>query len=55
MLQQVNSTLFTTVLDLTSTGPGDMNADPVPGTNKLVSQGATALTRCHRFLPRPQT
>jgi hypothetical protein len=38
MLQQVNSTLFATVLDLTSTGPGDMNADPVPGTNKLLSQ-----------------
>jgi hypothetical protein len=38
MLQQVNSTLFATVLDLTSTGPGDMNADLVPGTNKLLSQ-----------------
>jgi hypothetical protein len=37
MLQQVNSTLFATVLDLTSTGPGDPNADPVPGTNKLLS------------------
>ena len=38
MLQQVNSTLFATVLDITSPGPGDVTADPVPGTNKLLSQ-----------------
>jgi hypothetical protein len=38
MLQQVNPTLFATVLDVTSAGPGDKNADLVPGTNKLLSQ-----------------
>jgi hypothetical protein len=38
MLQQVNSTLFATVLDLTSAGPTDKNADLVPGANKLLSQ-----------------
>ena len=38
MLQQVNATLFATVLDITSAGPGDPNADLVPGTNKLLSQ-----------------
>lgn len=38
MIQQANPTIFATVLNLTSTGPGDMNADPVPGTNLLLSQ-----------------
>ena len=38
MLQQVNPTLFATVLDLTSSGPTDKNADFVPGANKLLSQ-----------------
>ena len=38
MLQQVNPTLFATVLDLTSGGPTDKNADFVPGANKLLSQ-----------------
>ena len=38
MLQQVNATLFATVLDVTSSGPTDKNADLVPGTGKLLSQ-----------------
>jgi hypothetical protein len=38
MLQQVNSTLFATVLDLTSNGPTDKTADLVPGTGRLLSQ-----------------
>lgn len=38
MLQQVNPTLFATVLDITSSGPTDKNADLVPGTSKLLSQ-----------------
>src|SRR4029077_6503528 len=38
MLQQVNPTLFATVLDVTSSGPTDKNADFVPGANKLLSQ-----------------
>ncbi|MBZ5611439.1 MAG: carboxypeptidase regulatory-like domain-containing protein [Acidobacteriia bacterium] len=38
MLQQVNSTLFATVLDITSSGPTDKNADLVPGAGKLLSQ-----------------
>jgi hypothetical protein len=38
MLQQVNSTLFATVLDITSSGPTDPNADIVPGVNRPLSQ-----------------
>jgi hypothetical protein len=38
MLQQVNSTLFATVLDITSSGSTDPNADLVPGVNKPLSQ-----------------
>lgn len=38
MLQQVNPTLFATVVDLTSTGPGDTKASIVPGVNKPLSQ-----------------
>jgi outer membrane receptor protein involved in Fe transport len=38
MLQQVNKTLFATVLDITSSGPADKNADLVPGQGKLLSQ-----------------
>ncbi len=38
MLQQVNSTLFATTLDITSSGPTDAHADLVPGTGKLLSQ-----------------
>ena len=37
MLQQTNATLFGTVLSLTSGGPGDPNADAVPGQGKLLS------------------
>src|SRR5260370_33945626 len=36
MLQQINPTLFATVLSLNSSGPGDPNSDPVPPTNKLL-------------------
>ncbi len=38
MIQQANPTIFATVLNLNSVGPGDPNADPVPGTGKLLSQ-----------------
>jgi Carboxypeptidase regulatory-like domain len=38
MIQQANPSIFATVLNLNSTGPGDPNADPVPGTNLLLSQ-----------------
>jgi hypothetical protein len=38
MLQQANPTLFGVNLALFSSGPGDPNADPVPGTNLLLSQ-----------------
>jgi hypothetical protein len=38
MLQQTNPTIFGQVLNLNSVGPGDANADPVPGTNLLLSQ-----------------
>ena len=38
MLQQANPLLFGVVLGLSSSGPGDPNADPVPGTNLLLSQ-----------------
>ncbi len=37
MLQQINPTLFATVLSLNSGGPGDPQADPVPPTGKLLS------------------
>jgi hypothetical protein len=35
--QQENDTVFTQVLSLTSTGPGDPSASAVPGTNKILS------------------
>src|SRR5262245_16676778 len=38
MLQQINPTLFATVLSLSSSGPGDSNADFLPGTNIRLSQ-----------------
>lgn len=38
MLQQVNPTLFATVLSLSSSGPGDASADIVPGLNKPLSE-----------------
>ena len=38
MLQQANPTIFGQVLNLNSVGPGDTNADPVPGTSLLLSQ-----------------
>jgi hypothetical protein len=38
MLQQVNPTLFATVVNLSSSGPGDKTADIVPGLNKPLSQ-----------------
>ncbi len=38
MLQQVNPTLFATVFDITSSGPGDPTAGIVPGLNKPLSQ-----------------
>jgi hypothetical protein len=38
MDQQANPTIFATVLSLSSIGPGDPQADPVPGTGKLLSQ-----------------
>ena len=37
MIQQINPTIFATVLDLSSTGPGDPNAPVVPGTNVKLS------------------
>jgi hypothetical protein len=37
MIQQINPTLFATVLSLTSSGPGDATADFVPGTNLRLS------------------
>ena len=37
MIQQTNPTLFATVLSLSSDGPGDKNADIVPGPNVLLS------------------
>ncbi len=36
--QQENSTIFTSVLNLTSSGPGDTGASVVPGVGKLLSQ-----------------
>jgi hypothetical protein len=38
MVQQANPTIFATVLSLSSAGPGDPNADVVPGTGKQLSQ-----------------
>lgn len=38
MIQQANPTIFTTVLNLNSVGPGDPNADIVPTTGKPLSQ-----------------
>jgi hypothetical protein len=38
MIQQANPSIFATVLNLNSVGPGDAKADPVPGTNLLLSQ-----------------
>ena len=38
MLQQANPTIFGTVFYLTSAGPGDQNADLVPGLNKPLSE-----------------
>ena len=38
MLQQTNPTLFGTVVSLNSSGPGDPNADIVPGTGKKLSE-----------------
>ena len=38
MLQQGNPTLFATVFNVTSSGPGDRNADILPGLNKPLSQ-----------------
>jgi carboxypeptidase family protein/TonB-dependent receptor-like protein len=37
MIQQINPTLFATVLDLSSAGPGDDKAPVVPGTNVKLS------------------
>jgi len=37
MIQQINPTLFATVLDLSSSGPGDDKAPIVPGTNVRLS------------------
>ncbi len=37
MIQQINPTIFATVLDLSSTGPGDPNAPVVPGTTIKLS------------------
>jgi carboxypeptidase family protein len=37
MIQQINPTLFATVLDLSSSGPGDPTAPIVPGTNVRLS------------------
>src|SRR5262245_34719013 len=37
MIQQINPTIFATVLDLSSTGPGDPLAPIVPGTNIKLS------------------
>ena len=37
MIQQANPTLFAAVLSLSSSGPGDTNADLIPGTNKKLS------------------
>ena len=36
--QQENATVFTQVLSLSSTGPGDPNASVVPGVGKILSQ-----------------
>ena len=36
--QQENSTIFTSVLNLTSSGPGDTGASVVPGVGKILSQ-----------------
>ncbi len=36
MIQQINPTLFATVLSISSSGPGDTTADFVPGTNPPV-------------------
>jgi len=38
MMQQANPTVFATVLNLNSIGPGDPNADIVPSTGKPLSQ-----------------
>src|SRR5579872_939773 len=38
MIQQANPTIFATVLNLNSVGPGDPNADIVPTTGKPLSQ-----------------
>ena len=38
MIQQANPTIFSTVLNLNSVGPGDPNADIVPTTGKPLSQ-----------------
>jgi len=38
MVQQANATVFATVLNLNSVGPGDPGADIVPTTGKLLSQ-----------------
>jgi outer membrane receptor protein involved in Fe transport len=37
MIQQTNATLFATVFSISSSGPGDPNADIVPGTNIKLS------------------
>ncbi|HYM06187.1 MAG TPA: carboxypeptidase regulatory-like domain-containing protein [Terriglobales bacterium] len=37
MIQQINPTIFATVFAIASSGPGDKNADTVPGTSILLS------------------
>ncbi len=53
MIQQANPTLFTTVLSLSSSGPGDPNADFVPGTGLRLSQWRFGIDPLPTIPPPP--
>jgi len=53
MLQQLNPTLFATVLSISSSGPGDTNADFLPGTNLRLSKFRFGMDQLPGIPPPP--
>ena len=53
MIQQINSTIFATVLSISSSGPGDKTADTVPGTGILLSNWRFGVDPLPTIPPAP--
>lgn len=53
MIQQINPTLFATVLSISSSGPGDATADVVPGTNIKLSNWRFGVDPMPTIPPAP--